>query len=287
MARRRGSGGIELNFDGLADSVTNLVGALILLVLLIIGVTREAVSQTTETPPRSQGGNENADGEVPLTPLANRAESLRSQLRSAERDIAEIDGNLEQLTQEVDELLQRVESVQPPASEPEPAPDAPDDPTRVYYRPPKLQDTKKDPDLVIICENGRVSIADLVSINAAVERTEITGSTVIVPEDGDFDLDLDVIDLGIQLFFIQKLVRKQGHLGEPLDAAIRPGSEFQTALARNDANTDYLQFAVYPDSHETFRAIREIVWEKKFDLNWAPISTGEQIGLGGGPGMVQ
>lgn len=286
--RGRGNGGFELSFDGLADSVTNLVGALILLVLLIIGVTREAVSQTPEPPPQTGDGEADADGNVSLSPLTNRAEFLRSQLRTVEQEISDLDGSLEQLRGEVDELLERVESAQPPQPAADPEPKEPEDRKQVYYRPPKLQETTKSPDLIIICENGRVSVADLVAINAeAKRRGAISASTVIVPSSGDFDYKIDVLNLGVFISATEELVRKERRLGESVDAALRPDSEYRRALQRTDAENAYLQFAVYPDSHETFRAAREAAWDADFDLNWLPMSTGETIGVGSGLSEVQ
>lgn len=50
MKRERRQDGIELNFDGLADAVTNLVGTLILLVVLVVGLTRDAALPHEEQP---------------------------------------------------------------------------------------------------------------------------------------------------------------------------------------------------------------------------------------------
>lgn len=60
MKRRRRQDGIELNFDGLTDAVTNLVGTLILLVVLVMALTHEAQphkgGSSSEPPPGPAAG---------------------------------------------------------------------------------------------------------------------------------------------------------------------------------------------------------------------------------------
>lgn len=64
--------GLELNFDGLTDSVTNLVGALILIVVLLIGITQRAVYTPPAASVVTDSGVDEAD-----RPLDTIAELLR------------------------------------------------------------------------------------------------------------------------------------------------------------------------------------------------------------------
>lgn len=63
---------IELNFDGLTDSVTNLVGALILIVVLVISITQRAVYTPPPESVVAESGADEAD-----RPLETIAELLR------------------------------------------------------------------------------------------------------------------------------------------------------------------------------------------------------------------
>ena len=47
---KRRNSGVEFNFDGLTDAVTNLVGSLILLVVLILAVTTPKMAGLTRLP---------------------------------------------------------------------------------------------------------------------------------------------------------------------------------------------------------------------------------------------
>ena len=58
MAREQHASNTTLNFDGLTDVVTNLVGALILLVILLFGLTTEA--RVWRGPPAVQEEEEEA-----------------------------------------------------------------------------------------------------------------------------------------------------------------------------------------------------------------------------------
>jgi hypothetical protein len=103
MSRRR-SQEIELNFDGLTDAVTNLVGALILLIVLVLGVTkvagRGATSANQPVPRWDSFAPSQTDGPKPVQPLLRQIELLR-------RDIAVTDQQMKELELVMDELRQK------------------------------------------------------------------------------------------------------------------------------------------------------------------------------------
>ena len=102
MPRRQRNQQIMISFDGLTDAVTNLVGALILLVVLILGVTHVA------RPGRSN--RESSLQTVPATDLLQRIHVLEMEAELIDRQIVRIERELPELTQRVQTLLERSKS---------------------------------------------------------------------------------------------------------------------------------------------------------------------------------
>ena len=73
MARR--SSEVELCFDSMTDLITNLAGGLILVVMLLIGLTREA-PKTLENRPAAGTGKQN-DSEKSTRALGERLNNLQ------------------------------------------------------------------------------------------------------------------------------------------------------------------------------------------------------------------
>jgi hypothetical protein len=66
-------------------------------------------------------------------------------------------------------------------------------------------------------------------------------------------------------------------MGEPIDVAIRPGSDFRDRLARQDPARTTLTLWVYPDSFEPFRQLRELLHEQGFAVAARPLPEGVPI----------
>lgn len=105
MAARKRNSELQLNFDGLTDSVTNLVGDLILLVVLLIGVTKEAVRAPAESLSIETGENKKAPKSI--VPLLDRINLLQSELQQVHREVAQLEGRLPDLRAEVEQLLRQ------------------------------------------------------------------------------------------------------------------------------------------------------------------------------------
>ena len=107
MARRRRNTEIELNFDGLTDAVTNLVGALILLVLLLVGVTREYVifAQPTAPPPPAPNMDEPLEGPKTLDELHRQVAVLRAAIIQADQEITELEQKMPDLRDRAEILI--------------------------------------------------------------------------------------------------------------------------------------------------------------------------------------
>jgi len=92
MARR--SNELELNFDGLTDSITNLVGALIILVVLLVAITRPA-SDNRPSPGETRASDvTDSQGEKTAEEMLRQVQTLRQQIQSADREIAAMERRL-------------------------------------------------------------------------------------------------------------------------------------------------------------------------------------------------
>jgi hypothetical protein len=97
---RRPIAEIELNFDGLTDSLTNLVGTLILFVFLLFVLTRESA-----LPGVASGFDNRAGGNRSATDLLQEITRLQALLKSLESQVAQQESDLPQLRQRLDTLL--------------------------------------------------------------------------------------------------------------------------------------------------------------------------------------
>lgn len=103
MARGRRSEGLELNFDGLTDAVTNLVGALLLLVVLVLGLSRPKTSDS------AVGGQTAAEQQLDV---------LRNEIRDLHGQVDAIEPQLRQLRERAKALgIETSDSVQLPRTD--------------------------------------------------------------------------------------------------------------------------------------------------------------------------
>jgi hypothetical protein len=107
MKRLRRRDTIELNFDGLTDAVTNLVGTLILLVVLVMMLTRESASFT----PRETAAGADQQPQSAVS-LLERIEVLREQIRQVQREVQTLEDDLPGIQARIAALLPAEESPQ-------------------------------------------------------------------------------------------------------------------------------------------------------------------------------
>ncbi len=109
MARRRRSE-IELCFDSMSDLITNLAGGLILVVLLLMGLTREAPEHAGPRP----GQKSAAPGSQSPRKLVERLNNLRADLDRVNADIDTSKKELDELDKKATEVLERTKTADPP-----------------------------------------------------------------------------------------------------------------------------------------------------------------------------
>lgn len=288
MSRRRRQSRIELNFDGLTDSVTNLVGALILLVVLIIGVTREAVSQQKEQP-KPKTGQRNA-GQKSIKPLQDRVNQMKSQLRDVDNDIEQQKRELRTLREAVDELLKKAEKIKKPLVVENEEKKEP--PRKQRYRLPLRQFvTKKH--ITFVVEDGYVSFMDWEALNIELRKFvdgksgrvnlnfEVPGTVFIVQ--GSLDVQPGPRFSNVNV----RAVRKDGDMGEPVKDALRDSSTFRRKLGTVSPDTHVVNFLVYPDSFKAFRQVRTVAFQNKFEVGWELQKNGAILRLGKGGGGTE
>jgi len=106
MARSSRESDLELNFDGLTDATTNLVGALILLVILLVGVTvakpEPGVGQVRPAPIEPEPSIE---GPRSVDELLRQAELLRAEIAAVDNEIKLLEDRLPALRDRAQAVL--------------------------------------------------------------------------------------------------------------------------------------------------------------------------------------
>ncbi len=291
MAHGRRSGGPEMNFDGLTDAVTNLVGALILLVMLCMGITREAFAQDRDPRPPNPGPG---SGEKPTADLQRRINLLRAEIARVEEDVKRLEGVVPPLQKQVNELLEKARQAQPPKEEKKMEEEKKKDPKNVTYRPPFYRRVEKDQKVAFVCNKNRLYVFDLEGLNQAIKQAGFNGinkDVVLQVPRGDYNARISFVltfTVGNTTTKIPEfeLVLKPGKTGESIEEFMRPGSAFQQTLDRLKPQENVLQFMVYPDSYDALRDARGIAFQRKFFLKWLPQDVGEPVTVGNGKSGV-
>ena len=108
MAQVRNNYNVNVNFDGLTDSVTNLVGALILLVVLLVGITTKAVQDA----PTPASVSESQVGQLPVDELLEQVVVLQAHLDNANQQVRIV-------AQQVADVQRQLATTEPPETQPE------------------------------------------------------------------------------------------------------------------------------------------------------------------------
>lgn len=291
MAKRRNAE-VKLCFDSMTDLITNLAGGLLLLVLLLLGVTGDASSQT-RPPPGAADQTGKAAAEKSPRPLEERVRRLDQAVQQVEEQIKTLEGQLPALRQEVEALLGKVAAFRPPEV-PEPPPEK-KEPTRVEFRPPLERLVTGRESVLFLLEDQRLRHVDLKPILEEVNkqmRTNLQGpnpaklKTIPIA----FDLPDCRVEGEARLARAQLRLRfKPGAPGETLEELRRPDSRYQALLKQFDPKRYVIAFLVYPDSFDTFREARKLAWQAEYELGWNPLKPGGpalSLGRGGGVNIV-
>lgn len=224
-------------------------------------------------------------------PGAGRADRLRAQVRAVTQDVHGLAVRLPALKRDLEELTRRVEQLQASRAGPSDPP-----PGRIEFRPPLFRKSDKATNLAVVCRNRRIYLIDLAEYRRALTGLMRDIGAGNVPREGatytvaggDFDFQvLDIEVVGNRVRYSPVQVLKAGRLGETVRAALEPRSTFLSRLSKLDPDKDRLQFTVFPDSYEEFRAVRQEAWDRKFEMNWRPRQIDDRIVFLPGEGGIQ
>ena len=105
MARRNSE--VELCLDSMTDLITNLAGGLILVVMLLLGLTREA-PKTLDTKSSSVG--KESTGEKSTAELVRKLQQLKNETDVVNLEIEADEARLTELNGRADELMKKVKA---------------------------------------------------------------------------------------------------------------------------------------------------------------------------------
>lgn len=283
MAKRRSSE-VVLCFDSMTDLITNLAGGLLLIVLLLLGITRPALSQT---PPRPAAKDQRGDGDKSVAPLRERVNLLQREIGEVDKRLKQLNQNLPALKGELEDLLRRANALQPP----KPAEKAAERPKArdVAFRPPFMKIARGKKEIGFLVENRRVSVVDYAAIKrdliAALggEDAKPTGRVPVSLEMPGSDFRVEgTIEFRDPLQIDLTMVRKPGANGEALAEIRRPDSRFQAALRAHSAKDFVVTIMAYHDSFDAMPEVRQLAWDADFEVGWEPKAPGEPMRLSTG-----
>ena len=267
---------------GIQMSLKFLAAACVAAGLILAGASQSAQAEKPE--------DQTSIGAQTQRDVADLLRLLETGIRQNDAAIKKLEGRLPKVRKQVEELTEIVQSIQPPESNKPPRADEVE--REVKYRPPmeRLVDKKC---IDFICEEGRVSFIDFQAVNECARG--LTGQGRI-----NVDHELPNSDFKIVGYVEKKgkriedakltVVRLSGRQGEPWEEIQRGNSRFQAVISSRRKPKDYyVDFSVWPDSHEIFRQVRSMAWRAGFDVQWTPMKSGERMELspGTGIGIVQ
>jgi hypothetical protein len=99
MAKRRDST-LELNFDSLTDTITNLCGGLILLVMLVVSASHPKLEgQDDLLPPERKVG-----GDSRIDQLLDQLHAISGHVEQVQKDTQQAESRLPEFEKEIEEL---------------------------------------------------------------------------------------------------------------------------------------------------------------------------------------
>lgn len=268
---------------GMATGIRLLAQSLVAAGLLLAHAPQSAWSQ--------ESGSRPTIGALTNRDLARQLQLLEAAIRESNAALQALDSRIVDVRDTVEELTQKVESIELPDPEAKPDESSPEDEPdeTVKYRPPKREYVDK-PSISFACQEGGVSLIDFDAINAYAAGLKRSGKISV-------DYDLPDCDFKIKGYIVKDggnvkdakltVIRKPGHPGESAEDIQRARSAFQRMLSSGEKGPDeyVISFSVWPDSYDAFRQARDLAWQAGFDVGWIPMNSGERTELSYGVGI--
>jgi hypothetical protein len=289
MAQRRVSE-LSFNFDSLTDLVTNLAGALIMIVLLFFGLSSERVKRAAREASMgtARGGEPQSDNSSRLPALRVETNALEAQLKKRQDEIEKLRSQIAEMDREA-ARMQPKEYADPEGKEGKPV--------QVAFRPPMLRATQKRAAVTFIMLHNRAYFyKDVELLNAVNEILSDLNKAVAADKDtsgfeagivrrlpgGDFNVTIKVSNLkripgGFSAVFQGTLGVKPDAKGETEAEARTAGSNYSVLINALDADQSLVEFGVYPDSFDLFRSLRGPVLDRGLGYKWDPYVAGEDV----------
>ncbi len=302
MAQRRVSH-LSFNFDSLTDLVTNLAGALIMIVLLFFFLSsknvKNAASAAAAGLPGRAGSPPNRASNVPA--LRFRTADLGPRLKQKQDELDKFKAQIAEIDRDAAKVQPR-EFADPNGT--------PGKPATVNFRPPMLSESDKGTGAFFVLMRGRVFFFKPAEYRKALKNFEekwragIGEATRNGADLGAFELAEDASlpsgDYNIRFHANPSKVDKNGNRsasvtitprlkgdarGEAGDEAKKPGSIYRALLDQLTPAEQSISYAVFPDSFALFLDLRQLILDRGFSYNWEPAQTGEELQLGTGGGV--
>jgi hypothetical protein len=302
MAQRRVSH-LSFNFDSLTDLVTNLAGALIMIVLLFFGLSSERVKRaaTAASMGNAGRGEGHAGHALNVPALLVETKAIEDQLKKRQNEIEKIRAEVAKIDRTAARMQPR-EFADPEGKAGEPE--------LVDLRPPMLSKTNKSTGALFLLMRNRlffVGLADAAEAQAKFTakfkdnareavRTGADLKTIEAVEvqtlpSGDFNLRCRVSNVvkspngEISGMVDFSLVVKAEAKGETAEQAITPESHYRNIIGQLNSQEQTIGYGVYADSFPLFRTVRDFILDRKFNYNWNPMPVGAEAFLGSGGGV--
>lgn len=107
MTRRRNA--LDINFDSLTDTITNLCGGMILLVMLVTFASQPKIAGVKDLPPPENKIGAKSRVDV----LLDNIQTLNIATLKVEQQTAEIEARLPELEEEIDQLDRKLQGDNP------------------------------------------------------------------------------------------------------------------------------------------------------------------------------
>lgn len=313
-ARRRRR--VPESYDSLIDTMTNAVGILVIFLAimqlgagdaaarikrLLGGKTNVTVQEVDRARSEAAEVETNADARSRAAAvLREQVEKTRQALeaeRAGSRSAAHVDhaASIREAEREREalEARQRRSGDALERLRAEPRPPVPVRAPRAVRLPDPRSAQEGMGALIFVCRLGRLTWLDFAAVRARVaDALRARGSmdistytTQTVISEGPFRLRVREVD-GTPKWHLLTLELINRDVGEAATDVSRPGSQLRSVLGRHAPRRNYVNFAVWDDSFDTYLEARRVVEEMGFSVGWVPYGGREELryrlGDGGG-----
>lgn len=114
------------------------------------------------------------------------------------------------------------------------------------------------------------------------KNVRLTGTKILSlleeEEIGNAFYNVNLPKLFLENIFV--LIPKGEDIGEDKNQIRRSDSNFAKIIKNIDPDKYFIFFLVRPDSFETYRAARKIIWDNNLEIGWEPLTSGKFVSFG-------